>query len=172
MARADGPDHRSGDAADDGLTNPPLSGSGAICVSPTQSGCQGIVASGADLEFKPETNDAFELGAKYNGRGIDVNVAVFHQLFENFQLNTFNGLNFVVENINACKDDLDGADEDNSGVHRRLRRRALAPGVQQPRRRARSFHPADARTSVGQRRRGLCPTPAIARIWSAPTAGR
>ncbi|MGH6658357.1 MAG: TonB-dependent receptor, partial [Sphingomicrobium sp.] len=28
-----------------------------------------------DLQFKPETNDAFELGAKYNGRGFDVNVA-------------------------------------------------------------------------------------------------
>jgi hypothetical protein len=38
---------------------------------------------------------------------------VFHQLFKNFQLNTFNGLNFVVENINSCKDDLSGADIDN-----------------------------------------------------------
>ena len=68
--------------------------------------CQGRAASLSDLEFKPEINDAFELGAKYNGPGIDVNVAVFRQLFRNFQLNTFNGLNFVVENINSCKDDL------------------------------------------------------------------
>ena len=101
------------------LTNPPLSGSGAICVSAAQAGCQGIVASGADLQFKPEINDAIELGAKYNGRGIDVNVAVFRQLFRDFQLNTFNGLNFIVENINACKGDLiggDGADEDNSSL--------------------------------------------------------
>jgi outer membrane receptor protein involved in Fe transport len=96
------------------LTNPPLSGSGAICVSPLQTGCQGIIASGEDLQFKPETNDAFELGAKYNGRGFDVNVAVFHQLFSDFQLNTFNGLNFVVENINSCKNDLSGADTDNN----------------------------------------------------------
>ena len=65
------------------------------------------------LKFKPETNDAFELGAKYNGRGFDINVAVFHQLFKNFQLNTFNGLNFIVENINSCKDDLAAADTDN-----------------------------------------------------------
>jgi outer membrane receptor protein involved in Fe transport len=57
-----------------------------------------------------------ELGAKYNGRGFDVNVAVFRQLFRDFQLNTFNGINFFVENINACKNDLDGADEDNSSV--------------------------------------------------------
>jgi len=69
-----------------------------------------------DLIFKPETNDAVELGAKYNGAGFDVNVAVFHELFTNFQLNTFNGINFIVENINACKHDLDGADSDNSST--------------------------------------------------------
>jgi iron complex outermembrane receptor protein len=95
-------------------TNPPTSGSGAICVSTLQPGCGGMLASGADLEFKPETNDAIELGAKYNGSWIDLNFAVFRQLFKNFQLNTFNGLNFVVENINSCSDDLAGADSDNS----------------------------------------------------------
>jgi len=92
---------------------PPLSGSGAVCVSPLQPGCAGIVATGQDLEFKPETNDAIELGAKYNGAGFDLNVAVFHELFKNFQLNTFNGLNFIVENINSCGQDLNGADTDN-----------------------------------------------------------
>ena len=91
-----------------------LSGSGAICVSPTQANCQGTVASGEDLRFKPELNDAFELGAKYNGRGLDVNLALFHQVFRDFQLNTFNGLNFIVENINSCSDDLGGADSDNN----------------------------------------------------------
>src|SRR5206468_5802856 len=65
------------------------------------------------LKFKPETVDAFELGAKFHGHGIDVNVAVFHELFKDFQLNTFNGLNFVVENINSCSADLGGADTDN-----------------------------------------------------------
>ncbi|MEO7276589.1 MAG: TonB-dependent receptor [Sphingomicrobium sp.] len=69
-----------------------------------------------DLQFKPETNDAFELGAKYHGRGIDVNVAAFHQVFKNFQLNTFDGTKFIVENINACADDLNGADIDNNPV--------------------------------------------------------
>ena len=98
------------------LSTPPLSGNGAICVSAAQAGCQGIVASGADLQFKPETNDAFEAGAKFNGRWIDVNFAVFHQLFRNFQLNTFNGLNFVVENVNSCSGDLNGADADNSAL--------------------------------------------------------
>ena len=94
-------------------SSPPLPGSGAVCVNAAQPGCQGRVASGADLEFKPETNDAFELGAKYNGRGFDLNVAIFHELFRDFQLNTFNGLNFIVENINACKSGLGGADGDN-----------------------------------------------------------
>ena len=93
----------------------PLTGSrtpGAICVSAATVGCA-AAASSEDFEFAPETNDAFELGAKYNGRGIDVNVALFHQLFSNFQLNTFNGVNFIVENINSCSDDLGGADTDN-----------------------------------------------------------
>ena len=104
----------AGAPANTALTNPPLSGFGAICVSAAQRGCQGIVASGDDLKFKPETNDAIELGAKYNGRGVDINIALFHQLFKNFQLNTFNGLNFIVENINSCSEDLGGADEDNN----------------------------------------------------------
>ena len=95
-------------------TNPPLSGSGAVCVTTTQPGCAGIVASGADLEFLPETNDALELGAKYHGRWIDLNIAVFRELFKNFQLNTFNGLNFIVENINSCSVSLNGADRDNN----------------------------------------------------------
>lgn len=95
------------------LGNPPLSGSGAICVGASQAGCQGIVASGADLQFKPEINDAFEAGVKYHGRGLDLNFALFHEVFRNFQLNTFNGLNFFVENINSCRDNLNGADTDN-----------------------------------------------------------
>ena len=88
-------------------------GNGAVCVAAGQPGCGGAIASGADLEFKPETNDAFEIGAKYNGQGFDLNVALFHELFSDFQLNTFNGLNFIVENINACKSSLNGADSDN-----------------------------------------------------------
>jgi outer membrane receptor protein involved in Fe transport len=66
-----------------------------------------------DLEFDPEMVDAVELGAKYNGRGIDVNVAVFQELFDDFQLNLFNGISFQVENVNGCSDDLDGLDIDN-----------------------------------------------------------
>ena len=38
---------------------------------------------------------------------------MFRELFKNFQLNTFNGLNFIVENINSCSDNLNGGDTDN-----------------------------------------------------------
>ncbi|HEX8937471.1 MAG TPA: TonB-dependent receptor, partial [Sphingomicrobium sp.] len=91
-----------------------ISGNGAICTTATQVNCGGHVASAADLQFKPEINDAFEAGFKYHGRGIDLNFALFHEVFRNFQLNTFNGLNFVVENINSCSTSLNGADTDNS----------------------------------------------------------
>jgi len=67
-----------------------------------------------DLEFEPETVDALELGVKYNGPGIDVNFSAFNQLFDKFQLNTFNGVNFEVENIASCDDFLLGQDTDNS----------------------------------------------------------
>jgi outer membrane receptor protein involved in Fe transport len=62
-----------------------------------------LAAPSADqLQFEPEKVDAYELGAKWNGRGIDINVAAFWQEFRNFQLNNFQGLNFIVENINGC----------------------------------------------------------------------
>jgi iron complex outermembrane recepter protein len=91
-----------------------LSGNGAICVSTAQPGCSTVASAGNDLRFKPEINDAFEIGAKYNGRGVDVNLALFHEAFRDFQLNTFNGLNFVVETINSCGTSLNGADQDNN----------------------------------------------------------
>ena len=91
-------------------------GNGAICMTAVQLGCAATGAANIhdDLTFKPETNDAYELGAKYNGHHIDLNVALFQQDFKDFQLNTFNGLNFIVENINSCSADLGGADSDNN----------------------------------------------------------
>jgi outer membrane receptor protein involved in Fe transport len=68
------------------------------------------------LAFAPEMVNAYELGAKYNGRGFDLNVALFREDFDDFQLNTFNGLTFVVENINSCSADLGGADMDSSNA--------------------------------------------------------
>ena len=67
------------------------------------------------LRFDPEINNAFELGLKYNGGRIDANFAVFRQDFEDFQLNTFNGINFEVANVNSCSD-IVGSDTDNSST--------------------------------------------------------
>lgn len=72
------------------------------------------VRSAEFLEFEPETVDAWELGLKYNGRKLDLNVAAFNQTFGNFQLNTYTGLGYVVENIQSCSEDLGGADRDLS----------------------------------------------------------
>ncbi|WP_324748976.1 TonB-dependent receptor [Sphingomonas sp. LY54] len=68
----------------------------------------------ADLQFDAEKVDAYEVGLKYSGRGFTFNVAAFHQLFSDFQLNTFNGSVFIVQNINSCRSDLGGADTDAS----------------------------------------------------------
>jgi len=66
------------------------------------------------LQFDPETVDAFELGAKYNNRWLTLNATLFRQHFKNFQLNTFDGTVFIVQNINGCSSGLGGADEDQS----------------------------------------------------------
>ena len=70
----------------------------------------------SQLTFKPEGVHATEIGAKFNGRGFDLNVSAFYQVFDNFQLNTFNGVNFVVESINACSDDLGDAPTDGDST--------------------------------------------------------
>jgi outer membrane receptor protein involved in Fe transport len=64
------------------------------------------------LAFKPEKVDSWEIGAKYDGRAIDLSVALFYEQFDNFQLNTFNGLNFFVSNIQGCKTGLGTTDSD------------------------------------------------------------
>lgn len=59
-------------------------------------------ADGSSLRFAAEKVDSFELGMKYAARHWSTNVAVFRQEFKDFQLNTFNGTGFVVQNINGC----------------------------------------------------------------------
>ena len=54
--------------------------------------------------------------AARSSRAFTLNVAAFRQDFENFQLNTFNGSVFLVQNINACSTDLGGADRDTSAA--------------------------------------------------------
>jgi len=90
----------------------------------------------ADLRFEPETVDAFEVGAKLDLRQFKINTALFYEQFDNFQLNTFNGVNFEVANIGGCRDNLNGADRDvnvgavtNAAVTGRCPSNRTKPGV-------------------------------------------
>ena len=74
-------------------------------------GAQSLVGN---LQFDPEIVDAYELGGKFSQRGILFNFALFRQDFRNFQLNTFDGTVFLVQNINGCGSSLGGADRDQS----------------------------------------------------------
>jgi outer membrane receptor protein involved in Fe transport len=82
-----------------------------------------------DLQFAAETVDAFEIGAKFSRPGFSANVAIFKQDFSNFQLNTFNGVNFEVTNVQACRDDLNGTDSDGSALTGGCASDRLKPGV-------------------------------------------
>lgn len=64
------------------------------------------------LQFDPETVDAYEVGTKYRAPNVTLSATLFYERFRNFQLNTFSGANFVVDNILACRDNLNGGDTD------------------------------------------------------------
>lgn len=81
------------------------------------------------LQFAEETVNAYEVGAKYSTREFGLSIAAFRQEFTNFQLNTFNGSVFLVQNINSCDDDLGGADQDASAATGACNPDAVAPGV-------------------------------------------
>ena len=93
-----------------GLTRVPLNAAGTVIggIDPT--------ADTSGLKFDPEIVDAFEFGYKLNKPGFDLNIAAFYQKFTGFQLNTFNGLNFLVVNVASCKTSLNGADQDLSNA--------------------------------------------------------
>lgn len=54
-----------------------------------------------DTGFEPEFVDAYELGIKSSlfGNALTANLALFHNEYENFQLNTFNGVSFQLASI-------------------------------------------------------------------------
>jgi outer membrane receptor protein involved in Fe transport len=70
-------------------------------VPPT--GVQGppLFTADSDTSFSPETVDSYELGTKFqtSGRRFRMNTALFSQDFQDFQLNTFTGTEFVVVSI-------------------------------------------------------------------------
>jgi outer membrane receptor protein involved in Fe transport len=69
---------------------------------PRQSGGRGPGFNTNNLQFDPEIVNAWEAGFKWTQRSFILNVALFRQTFSNFQLNTFNGSVFLVQNINGC----------------------------------------------------------------------
>jgi iron complex outermembrane receptor protein len=83
----------------------------------------------ADLQFAPEKVNAYEIGFKYSTRMFTLNVAAFRQEFSNFQLNTFQGSVFIVQNIQGCQDDLAGADRDSSSTTGACAADRTRPGV-------------------------------------------
>jgi iron complex outermembrane recepter protein len=54
-----------------------------------------------DTSFAPETVEAFEVGFKtqWFDKALTANLAIFYQTFENFQLNTFTGVSFIVTEV-------------------------------------------------------------------------
>jgi iron complex outermembrane receptor protein len=96
---------------------------------PRQTGTRGTGFGTSNLQFDAEKVDAYELGIKYNGRRFNLNVAAFRQDFDNFQLNTFNGSVFIVQNIAACSNDLNGADRDASAATGACGNGKIKPGV-------------------------------------------
>ena len=77
----------------------------------TPGGAQALVGA---LQFDPETVDSYEIGAKYSTGPFGLGLTLFRSDFSSFQLNTFNGTVFLVQNINGCDSDLAGGDRDQS----------------------------------------------------------
>lgn len=78
-------------------------------------GAQALVGN---LQFDPELVKSYELGAKYSSGPFSAGLTFFRSDFTNFQLNTFNGSVFLVQNINGCSSLVGGsaADSDTSAA--------------------------------------------------------
>jgi iron complex outermembrane recepter protein len=85
----------------------------ALPLLPTAANVQAAVGG---LQFDAETVNAYEFGVKYSTRPFTLSIAAFRQDFSSFQLNTFNGTVFLVQNINGCTSSLGGLDRDASNT--------------------------------------------------------
>lgn len=85
---------------------------------PRQFGGRGAGFGTSNLQFDAEKVNAYEIGFKYNGGAFNLNVAAFRQDFSDFQLNTFNGSVFLVQNVAGCSNLVGGSasDSDASGA--------------------------------------------------------
>ncbi|MCP3730683.1 TonB-dependent receptor [Sphingomonas sp. MG17] len=96
---------------------------------PRNIGGRGAAFGTANLQFDAEKVNAYELGLKFNGRRFNLNVAAFRQDFSDFQLNTFNGSVFLVQNITGCDSDLGLTDQDPSAATGACPAGDISPGV-------------------------------------------
>jgi iron complex outermembrane recepter protein len=79
---------------------------------PTFASVGGAQALVANLQFDPELVDSYELGAKFSNGPFGLSVSAFRSDFSSFQLNTFNGTVFLVQNINGCNNLVGGSSAD------------------------------------------------------------
>ena len=76
-------------------------------------GAQSLVRN---LQFDPELVDSYEAGIKYSTGPFSASLSIFRSDFSNFQLNTFNGSVFLVQNINGCKGALIGGPDSDTDL--------------------------------------------------------
>ena len=69
------------------------------------TGPESILTPNFDTEFPRETVQSFEIGLKsmLANRTVRLNASIFDQKYDNFQLNTFTGLQFVVSTISKVE---------------------------------------------------------------------
>ena len=60
----------------------------------------------AQMQFAPEKVRASEIGVRLQLPALQLGVTAFRSVFQGFQLNSWNGTNFIVENIESCRDEL------------------------------------------------------------------
>ena len=83
---------------------------------PRQFGGRAAGFGTANLQFDPEKVNSWEVGFKWTHQRFTLNVAAFRETFSNFQLNTFNGSVFLVQNIEGCSASLGTTDSDPSAA--------------------------------------------------------
>jgi outer membrane receptor protein involved in Fe transport len=79
---------------------------------PTFASLGGAQALVGNLQFDPELVDSYELGAKFSNGPFGLSVSAFRSDFSSFQLNTFNGTVFLVQNVNGCDNLVGGSSAD------------------------------------------------------------
>jgi len=79
---------------------------------PTFASVGGAQALVGNLQFDPELVDSYELGAKFSNGPFGLSVSAFRSDFSSFQLNTFNGTVFLVQNVNGCDNLVGGPNAD------------------------------------------------------------